>query len=130
MSHPVCKVCDDTHDMWLYAEERYVMCTHCPVPCQNCRRNWREAYCAETPCKCRCHVPNDKVQECTNDNCQDKVCDQHGWYVGPLTKERIADLRHKLAKARGLLVSFTDPDPQYHPTVEEVRAILDETGDP
>jgi len=52
------------------------------------------------------------------------------WYEGPLTKERIAELRFKLAKARGLLMSFCDPNPKYHPTVNEVKQILKETEDP
>jgi hypothetical protein len=52
------------------------------------------------------------------------------WYVGPLTKKRLAELRYKLAKARGLLISFTDPDPQYHPLLSEIKNILKETEDP
>ena len=56
--------------------------------------------------------------------------DIEGWYQGPLTKVHLAHLRIKLAKARGLLYSFLDPDPQYHPDVFEIKAILKETEDP
>jgi hypothetical protein len=54
------------------------------------------------------------------------------WYVGPLTKERLAELRYKLAKARGLLVSFIDwetDDKDLVPTTQEVKDILKETED-
>jgi hypothetical protein len=37
--------------------------------------------------------------------------------------------RRKLAIARGLLISFTDPDPQYHPDREELVRVLKETED-
>lgn len=51
------------------------------------------------------------------------------WYVGPLTKERIADLRFKLGKVRGLLLSFLDSDTCFHPSPDEISKILSETKD-
>lgn len=50
---PVCSTCSDTHKMSL--EEREVMCTSCPTPCQKCRSNGTGAYCSSTPCSCTCH---------------------------------------------------------------------------
>lgn len=51
----VCLVCNDSHTMWLERLERHVPCTHCPVPCKNCRFKKIGAYCAHTPCSCTCH---------------------------------------------------------------------------
>jgi hypothetical protein len=53
----VCARCQDTHRMWLEDLERMVPCTACPVPCQECRVMGRGAYCASTPCNCKCHKP-------------------------------------------------------------------------
>jgi hypothetical protein len=55
------------------------------------------------------------------------------WYKGPLTETRMAELRHKLAKARGLLMMFTNwetDNKDYVPTTQEVMDILKETEDP
>jgi hypothetical protein len=52
------------------------------------------------------------------------------WYVGPLTKKRLAELRCKLATARGLLVSFLPPRDEDTPTAADVRVILKATEDP
>ena len=50
---PVCARCNDTHAMSL--DDREVMCTACPLPCDKCRLNGRGPYCAQTPCTCDCH---------------------------------------------------------------------------
>jgi hypothetical protein len=59
------------------------------------------------------------------------------WYKGPLTKTRISKLRYKLARARGLLISFIGWEEdrlrssrELLPTTEEVKLILKETEDP
>ncbi len=53
MNDPVCTTCSDTHRMWLGEEDdRMVMCTHCPTPCQRCGNG---PYCETTPCPCKCH---------------------------------------------------------------------------
>lgn len=49
-----CETCNDTHVMPL--GERMVPCTRCPTPCGSCRGG--SAYCATTPCLCRCHAPS------------------------------------------------------------------------
>lgn len=56
ISTPTCSHCNDTHQMQL--GERKVMCTHCPVPCGDCRMSGGlpGAYCNENPCRCSCHV--------------------------------------------------------------------------
>lgn len=51
---PVCSTCNDTHRMTL--RDRDVMCTRCPTPCQGCRAGGTGAFCATTPCACRCHT--------------------------------------------------------------------------
>ncbi len=33
--------------------DRFVMCTHCPTPCQSCGDGG--PFCEETPCDCSCH---------------------------------------------------------------------------
>lgn len=53
MSAPVCLTCLDTHQMAL--DDRTVLCTHCPVPCNACAVGGVGAYCATTPCTCVCH---------------------------------------------------------------------------
>lgn len=56
----VCSVCRDTHKMTLHydnGDEQVVSCTHCPTPCQQCRFGGNGAYCATTPCSCKCHKP-------------------------------------------------------------------------
>jgi len=63
---PVCSTCNDTHQMVLHGEmghdERVVMCTRCPTPCEECRtRGPGRAggpYCATTRCACQCHAKN------------------------------------------------------------------------
>jgi hypothetical protein len=59
VEHVPCTHCGDTHTMQL--EDSSVMCTWCPVPCQNCRAGGFGAYCAETPCLCDCHVVQEGV---------------------------------------------------------------------
>ena len=54
MSSPVCTTCNDTHMMM--AQGRPQLCTHCPVPCQKCRKGGNGAYCEHTPCNCSCHL--------------------------------------------------------------------------
>lgn len=49
-----CTTCNDTHRMNL--GERVVSCTHCPVPCEQCRSGGLGAYCEVTPCACPCHA--------------------------------------------------------------------------
>lgn len=54
----VCDRCKDTHRMRLSKEgheDREVMCTYCPSPCQKCRKNGNGPYCTHTPCPCPCH---------------------------------------------------------------------------
>jgi len=50
------------------------------------------------------------------------------WYQGPLTKKRLAELRYKLAKARGMLISLINDE--HLLAAEEVFQILEETKDP
>jgi hypothetical protein len=137
----ICKICNDTHVM----NDQGWCCTFCPIPCQKCRTNGSGAYCQSTPCNCSCHKRKKKnksnfdpknpgaslkrMQDANRKARKDQL-DIAGWYQGPLTKVRLAHLRIKLAKARGLLYSFLDPDPQYHPDLEEIRNILKETEDP
>lgn len=49
----VCLTCNDTHKMTL--GDQVVACTACPVPCKECRFRGVGAYCAKTPCMCKCH---------------------------------------------------------------------------
>lgn len=53
-----CDVCNDTRQMVLHTEdeEDYVMCTHCPTPCQKCRAGGNGPFCEKTPCRCTCHT--------------------------------------------------------------------------
>lgn len=118
MNKIVCRVCKDTHEMWISSQERSVMCTHCPVPCTACAIGSRGegAYCQVTPCNCICHPEN-----------KDEIMI---WYIGPLTKEHIAKLRYQLAKTRGLLTSFIDwesSDPKYLPPSQNILDILKDT---
>ncbi len=57
---PVCPKCSDTHMMDYgdadAGEDRKVMCTGCPTPCEECRGGPYRAFCKETPCPCICHV--------------------------------------------------------------------------
>lgn len=112
MSSVICEVCEDTHTMLLSEEYHSVMCTHCPLPCDDCAS---DAYCRETPCFCLCH----KDLPWYDGNLS--------WYSGPLTKEHLADVRHKLAKVRGLLMSFLDPE--CHPSPEQIELMIKETDD-
>jgi hypothetical protein len=51
----ICSRCNDTHEVdWVESGVR-VMCTSCPVPCQDCRKGGNGAYCESTPCDCGCH---------------------------------------------------------------------------
>lgn len=50
---PICSTCNDTHTMTL--DGTVVMCTRCPVPCQECRSDGRGPFCETTPCACTCH---------------------------------------------------------------------------
>lgn len=50
----VCKICNDTHQMWLTSMDCEVPCTRCPLPCDSCR-GYLSPYCATTPCGCDCH---------------------------------------------------------------------------
>lgn len=53
----VCTQCNDTHRMTLHDdddEERLVMCTRCPSPCDKCGQGG--PYCVKTPCPCDCHI--------------------------------------------------------------------------
>lgn len=50
---PVCRICNDTHVM--HFDDSSVMCTHCPTPCQKCRKGGNGPYCEKTPCDCECH---------------------------------------------------------------------------
>lgn len=53
MTAPVCDRCNDTHMMDLNG--LVVMCTWCPVPCQECRIGGNGPFCETTPCRCKCH---------------------------------------------------------------------------
>ncbi len=58
MNKPVCSTCNDTHSMILHnssGDERNVMCTFCPRPCQECRQGGNGPFCTNTPCSCECH---------------------------------------------------------------------------
>ena len=52
-ARPICDSCNDTHFMEL--EQGQVPCTHCPVPCPECRDRGIGAFCQTTPCACGCH---------------------------------------------------------------------------
>ena len=54
------------------------------------------------------------------------------WFEGPLTELRLAQLRLKLAKARGLLICLInwETDQELLPTTQEIITILKETEDP
>jgi hypothetical protein len=117
----VCEACGDSHQVWGTSRETYQMCTQCPVPCNDCAPNKGACYCAETPCGCQCHMPESK--------------DLMGWYVAPLSKKHIAELRFKLAKCRGIIhhMLATYKDSSYYdaeedlPTLEQLENILKET---
>ena len=49
----ICSHCNDTHFMML--RDARVLCTRCPVPCQECREGGTGAFCESTPCPCPCH---------------------------------------------------------------------------
>lgn len=56
---PICSTCGDTHMMTLHSDvgdEREVMCTRCPTPCQECRAGGNGPFCGSTPCDCPCHA--------------------------------------------------------------------------
>jgi len=51
-----CKICGDSHLVWIASADRYIPCTSCPVPCRQCASDQgRGAYCAVTDCSCSCH---------------------------------------------------------------------------
>lgn len=55
----LCAVCKDTHLMdWVddSGDSRKVLCTHCPLPCPDCREGGTGPYCGATPCDCQCHT--------------------------------------------------------------------------
>lgn len=54
MESPICKICNDTHRMHLEETGIDRQCTHCPLPCPECRGG-PSGYCAKTPCACACH---------------------------------------------------------------------------
>lgn len=51
----MCTACNDTHRLRLFSTGDIVMCTQCPIPCQECRAGGNGPYCASTPCTCECH---------------------------------------------------------------------------
>lgn len=55
LTKPVCTTCNDTHTMQL-ENQGDVPCTHCPLPCQECRFEGYGAYCQTLPCDCVCHA--------------------------------------------------------------------------
>lgn len=55
VTEPVCKICKDTHIMHFEETGQDRMCTHCPLPCQDCRQGGTGPYCERTPCVCQCH---------------------------------------------------------------------------
>jgi hypothetical protein len=115
MNKIICETCNDTHIM----NDKGWMCTQCPVPCSNCRMDGTGAFCETTPCSCVCHTKEHK--------------DLMDWYVGPLTEERLAQLRYKLAGARGTLtclINWETDDRELLPSTEEIISILKETEDP
>jgi hypothetical protein len=117
MSEVVCTTCNDTHIMNIQGW----MCTRCPKPCQECRFGGYGAFCETTPCPCSCHHINDNKEDLME------------WYQGPLTEERMATLRYKLARARGMLVSmigWEKDDPELVPSTEQIIASIKETDDP
>ena len=58
---PVCSKCNDTHMVQDSRYEHEIMCTGCPVPCQECRVGGKGAFCGETPCSCECHRKDDDL---------------------------------------------------------------------
>jgi hypothetical protein len=120
---PICQMCNDTHIM----NDRGWACTHCPIPCQECRGDrTSRAFCENTPCNCFCHSEENK-------NKNDELMQ---WYDEPLTKEHIAELRFKLAKCRGaiLTVLATQKDSMWYDeqeffTTEQLETLIKETSD-
>lgn len=71
MTAPVCDVCKDTHEVTTRRdgyEDRVIMCTSCPTPCDNCRQGagipgqGLGPYCSTTPCPCGCHKTKSWVE--------------------------------------------------------------------
>lgn len=60
-STEVCSTCKDTHRMEF--GDQKVMCTHCPSPCEKCRKNGNGAFCEKTPCDCQCHKKSKKAKQ-------------------------------------------------------------------
>ncbi len=58
---PICDICSDSHSMELRGA--IVCCTHCPVPCQDCRKGGVGAFCETTPCACLCHKNHPKYRK-------------------------------------------------------------------
>lgn len=54
----VCSTCNDTHRRHHTQLGRDVPCIECPMPCGSCREinAVAGAYCATTPCNCKCHA--------------------------------------------------------------------------
>src|SRR5258708_3683073 len=100
-------MCNDTHIM----NDKGWMCTRCPTPCQECRgrAGGYAPFCETTPCSCLCHrnKPFTPYHDTKLVSWPEKSdAEIMEWYQGPLTKLRLAQLRYKLAKCRGLLVSL------------------------
>lgn len=124
---PICDTCGDSHVMVLhqYGDERQVPCTYCPTPCEDCRSRGPQggggAYCAETPCACRCHEskrgyrPKVTPSVALAAKCGGKTCvvERDGSETHQPTDPScavVADLRRKLA----------DGDLQPHPHFEVI----------
>lgn len=54
--------------------------------------------------------------------------DEPKWYKGPLTKKHIAELRRKLATARGVISNLIEEDHIFDQ--EELERVFEETADP
>ncbi len=98
MADSVCTTCNDTHIMVMGEggyDEREVMCTRCPVPCQKCRAGGNGAFCERTPCSCACHAPKctrslEKTAEELADAAKIYAC--FGPHTAPETKARLVEL--------------------------------------
>ena len=89
MTDPICKHCNDTHNIENAFGERR-MCTDCPTPCQKCRANGNGPYCQHTPCDCECHKKDHMIPN------KQQIIDALHTVISP---EDIAKVIEKLADA-------------------------------
>ena len=129
-SKPVCATCNDTHAMTIHTgsgDERAVMCTRCPLPCDHCRQRWNGPFCATTPCPCRCHEAIKPWSE--------RVCAEHGIKGWCFKCQKAAfapkypKLDSRLETTEQIRAWVEDDDVCHHPVAREVMRRLLELVD-